>query len=202
MVSMRQLVVLTFVSLDGVMQAPGGPDEDTSGGFKFGGWTFPYFDEAAGKEMNVQMSKSFDLLLGRNTYEIFAGYWPKHKDTWPESDKAIKYVVANGVVDTSWQKTVQIKGDVVSEIKKLKSGNGPMLQVYGSSKLIQTLLANDLVDELWLKFFPITLGKGKKLFSSGTIPAAWKLLDSKTMPSGVIFASYKRDGDVKTGSFS
>ena len=184
------------------MQAPGGKGEDPSGSFEYEGWTVPYFDEAAGKEMDMQMSKSFDLLLGRNTYEIFAAYWPKHKDAWPESDKAIKYVVANGAVDTSWEKTVQVKGDVVSEIKKLKSGDGPMLQVYGSSNLIQTLLANDLVDELWLKFFPITLGKGKRLFSSGIIPAAWKLLDSKTMPSGVIFASYKRDGDVKTGSFS
>lgn len=199
---MRKLVVLTFVSLDGVMQAPGGKGEDPSGGFKYEGWTVPYFDEASGKEMNVQMSKSFDLLLGRKTYEIFASYWPKHKDVWPQSDKAIKYVVSSGVVDTSWQKTIQISGNVVSEIKKLKSGDGPMLQVYGSSKLVQTLLANDLVDELWLKFFPITLGKGKRLFNGGTIPAAFKLTESKTSPSGVIFASYKRDGKVKTGSFS
>jgi dihydrofolate reductase len=147
------------------------------------------------------MSKPFDLLLGRNTYDIFAAYWPKHVDNWPESATAIKYVVSNGVVDTSWEKTVQIKSDVVSEIKKLKSEDGPMLHVYGSSNLIQTLLANDLVDELWLKFFPVTLGKGKKLFSDGVMPAAWKLLDSKTTASGVIFANYERNGEVKTGSF-
>lgn len=198
---MRKLVVLTFVSLDGVMQAPGGKGEDPSGGFDLEGWTAPYFDDASGKEMNEQMSQPFDLLLGRLTYEIFADYWPRHKDDWPQSDKATKYVVANGRVDTSWEKTIQISGDVVSEIKKLKSGAGPMLQVYGSGKLIQTLLANDLVDELWLKTFPVTLGKGKKLFNSGTIPAAWKLFDSRTTPSGVIFAFYKRAGKVKLGTF-
>jgi dihydrofolate reductase len=198
---MRKLVVLTFLSLDGVMQAPGGKGEDPSGGFEYEGWTVPFSDEESGQEMNKQMSKPFDLLLGRNTYDIFAAYWPKHVDNWPESATAIKYVVSNGVVDTSWEKTVQIKSDVVSEIKKLKSEDGPMLYVYGSSNLIQTLLANDLVDELWLKFFPVTLGKGKKLFSDGVMPAAWKLLDSKTTASGVIFANYERDGEVKTGSF-
>lgn len=198
---MRKLVVLTFVSLDGVMQAPGGKGEDPSGGFEYEGWTVPYFDEDAGKEMNTQMSESFDLLLGKKTYEIFAAYWPKHKDVWPQSDTAIKYVVSNDAVDTSWEKTIHLKGDAVSEINKLKSGEGPMLQVYGSSKLIQTLLANDLVDELWLKIFPVTLGKGKRLFDDGVKPAAWKLFNSKILSSGVIFASYKRDGDVKTGSF-
>jgi dihydrofolate reductase len=199
---MRKLVVLTFVSLDGVMQAPGGKGEDPSGGFKYEGWTVPYFDDTTGKEMGVQMSKPFDLLLGKKTYEIFAGYWPRHKDVWPGSDTAIKYVVADGGVDTTWEKTVQIKGDeVVSEIKKLKSGAGPMLQVYGSSNLIQTLLKHDLVDELWLKTFPVTLGKGKRLFGEGTIPAAFKLTKSMVSPSGVIFAYYKRAGDVKVGTF-
>ncbi|HEX5395028.1 MAG TPA: dihydrofolate reductase family protein [Candidatus Saccharimonadales bacterium] len=200
---MRKLVVLTFISLDGVMQAPGGKGEDPSGGFKYEGWTVPYSDEASGAEMGKQMSMPFDLLLGRVTYEIFAGYWPKHLDGLAGAafDKAVKYVVSNGVVDKDWKETVQISGDVVPKIKKLKQEDGPMLQVHGSSNLIQTLLAHDLVDELWLKTFPVTLGSGKKLFGEGTIPAAFKLLNSKTTPGGVIFASYKRDGKVKTGSF-
>lgn len=200
-ISMRKLVVLTFVSLDGVMQAPGGEGEDPSGGFEFGGWTVPFSDEVINEEMDKQMSQPFDLLLGRMTYDIFAGYWPKRVDQWPGADKATKYVVSNGAVNTDWKETVQIKGDVVSEIRKLKESDGPMLQVYGSSNLIQTLLANDLVDELWLKTYPVTLGKGKRLFGEGTQPAAWKLAESRVTPSGVIFASYKRDGEVKTGSF-
>jgi dihydrofolate reductase len=199
---MRKLVVLTFLSLDGVMQAPGGKGEDPSGGFDLEGWTVPYFDAAENQEMEKQMSQPFDFLLGHKTYDIFAAYWPKHKDQWPGSDKAVKYVVSNGLVNTDWDKTIQIKGDVVAEIKKLKQEDGPTLQVYGSSILAQTLFSNDLVDELWLKIFPVTLGKGKKLFGSGTRPAAFKLIESKTTPSGVIFASYKRDGEVKLGSFT
>ena len=184
------------------MQAPGGKGEDPSGGFDLEGWTVPYFDKVSGKEMDKQMSQKFDLLLGKKTYDIFAAYWPDHIEDWPGSNKAIKYVVSNGTVNTDWQKTVQISGDVVSKIKKLKRQAGPMLQVYGSSMLIQTLLKNDLVDELWLKIFPVTLGKGKKLFRDGTLPAAFKLIESKTTPSGVIFASYKRAGKVKLGSFT
>ena len=200
---MRKLVVLTFISLDGVMQAPGGKGEDPSGGFKYEGWTVPYADEIGGAEMGKQMSMPFDLLLGRVTYEIFAGYWPKHPEglAGPAFNKAVKYVVSNGVVDKDWKETVQISGDVVLKIKKLKQEAGPMLQVHGSSNLIQTLLAHDLVDELWLKTYPVTLGSGKKLFGEGTIPAAFKLIESKATPSGVIFASYKRAGKVKTGSF-
>jgi dihydrofolate reductase len=202
---MRKLVVLTFVSLDGVMQAPGGKGEDPSGDFKYEGWTVPYFDEMGGQEMDKQMTPPFDLLLGRMTYDIFANYWPKQKADNPIRivfDKAKKYVVSNGAVPTDWRETIQIKGDVAGEIKKLKESDGPMLQVHGSSNLIQTLLAHDLVDEFWLKIFPVTLGKGKRLFGEGTIPAAFKLIESKTTPSGVIIASYKRDGEVKTGSFN
>ncbi len=183
------------------MQAPGGKGEDPSGGFDLEGWTVPYFDDAGGAEMAKQMARPFDLLLGRKTYDIFAGYWPTHAENWPGVNEANKYVVSNGDVKTDWQNTTQIKGDVAAEIKKLKEQDGPVLQVHGSGNMIQTLLKNDLVDEFWLKFFPVTLGKGKKLFAEGTIPMAFKLTDTKITPSGVIFANYVRDGDVKTGSF-
>lgn len=198
---MRKLVVLSFISLDGVMQAPGGPEEDPSGDFKYGGWTVPYFDEFLGNVMGEQMSKQSDLLLGRKTFEIFAGYWPEHESDWPGINSVKKYVVSNTLTSHSWQNSVFINGDVASEIKKLKEQEGHDLQVHGSGNLIQTLLENDLVDELWLKIFPITLGKGKKLFAEGTIPTAFTLIDSKTSPSGVIIANYKRAGEVKTGSF-
>lgn len=183
------------------MQAPGGKGEDPSGGFDLEGWTVPYFDDMSGKEMGKQMKQPFDLLLGHKTYDIFATYWPKHADSWPGVNEAAKYVVSNGEVKADWQNTTQVKGDIVAEIKKLKAQDGPPLQVHGSGNMIQTLLKNDLADELWLKFFPVTLGKGKKLFAEGTIPAAFKLTDHTVTPSGVIFANYKRDGDVKLGSF-
>jgi dihydrofolate reductase len=195
---MRDLVVLTFVSLDGVMQAPGGEGEDPSGGFDLEGWTVPYVDEVVGNEVSKQMGQPFDLLLGRKTYEIFASYWP-HRDS--PFNEARKYVVSNEAINTDWEETIQIEGDVVAEIEKLKQQDGPMLQVYGSSNLIQALLANDLADELWLKVFPVTLGKGKRLFGEGTIPAAFNLTDSKISPSGVIIASYRRNGEVRLGSF-
>lgn len=198
---MRKIIVLTFLSLDGVMQAPGGPKEDTSGGFKYGGWTFPYFDDFSGKLMGKQMSGSYDLLLGRKTFDIFAGYWPTHIEGWPQVNRITKFVVSKKMKKHPWENSVFINKDVVGEIKKLKKQKGPDLQVYGSGDLAQTLLKNDLVDELWLKIFPVTLGQGKRLFDRGTIPAAFKLTESKVTPSGVIFASYKRDGKVKTGSF-
>lgn len=198
---MRKIIVLTFLSLDGVMQAPGGPEEDVSGGFKYGGWTVPYFDEFADKEMTKQMKRPFDLLLGRKTYEIFAEYWPHHEENWPGINDVTKYVVSNTLAKYEWKNSVLIKDNVVQEIEKLKQQDGSDLHVYGSSNLIQTLLEHDLVDEMWLKIFPITLGQGKRLFDKGTIPAAFKLIESKTSPSGVIFASYKRAGEVKTGSF-
>lgn len=197
---MRKIIVLEFISLDGVMQAPGGPEEDTSGGFKYGGWTFPYFDEFAGKVMEKQMKQPFSLLLGRKTFEIFSSYWPQHAQEWPGVNEATKYVVSNTLTSSDWQNSVFLK-DAVKELKKIKAGKGPDLQVYGSGDLVQTLLKNDLIDELWLKIFPVTLGKGKRLFEEGTIPVAFKLTDSKISPNGVIFANYKRNGKVKTGSF-
>jgi dihydrofolate reductase len=200
---MRKIVVLSFISLDGVMQAPGGPEEDTSGDFKYGGWTAPFFDEFSGKIMNEQMSMPFDLLLGRKTYDIFANYWPKQTGEVPAGvfNKATKYVVSGSSPELTWENSELIEGDVAAKLKELKNGDGPMLQVHGSGNMIQTLLKEDLVDELWLKIFPVTLGNGKRLFAEGTMPAAFELTDSKTSPSGVILASYKRSGEVKTGSF-
>ena len=198
---MRKVLVLTFVSLDGVMQAPGGPTEDTSGNFKYGGWTVPYFDEFGGQVMAEQMGQPFDLLLGRKTFEIFASYWPQHPEEGAGINRATKYVASNPLTRHDWSKTVFLKGNVPEEIRKLKQQEGPDLQVHGSSLLIQTLLEHDLIDELWLKIFPVTLGHGKRLFGQGTVPAAYTLLDAKHSPSGVIVANFKRAGEVKTGSF-
>jgi dihydrofolate reductase len=198
---MRKIIATTFVTLDGVMQAPGGPKEDTSGGFKYGGWIVPYSDDVLGKVMAEQMSRPFELLLGRKTYEIFAGYWPHHEDKWPGINSAKKYVVSNSPMRLEWSNSILIKDNVVEEIKKLKAQGGPELQVYGSGNLIQTLLKYDIVDEFWLKIYPITLGTGKRLFAEGTIPAAFKLSTSKVSPSGVIIVNYGRAGEVKTGSF-
>lgn len=195
---MRKIIVLSFITLDGVMQAPGGPEEDTSGGFKYGGWTVPYFDEASGKVMEKQMEPA-DLLLGRKTFEIFASYWPEHADSWPGINDTTKYVLSNTINKSNWKNSVFLRG--VEDIEKLKHSEGSDIQVHGSGQLIQLLLKHDLVDELWLKFFPITLGSGKKLFAEGTIPAAFMLTESIVTPSGVVIANYKRAGKVKTGSF-
>ena len=197
---MRKIIVLSFITLDGVMQAPGGPDEDPSGNFEYGGWVAPYFaaaDEAAGDLMAKQM-KSADLLLGRKTFEIFAAYWPGHANIWPGINEVTKYVMSNTMKSSGWQNSVFINS--VDDIKKLKSGTGGDIQVHGSGNLAQTLFKHDLVDELWLKIFPITLGKGKRLFGEGTIPAAFTLTESFVTPNGVIFANYKRAGDVETGT--
>jgi dihydrofolate reductase len=198
---MRKIIVLTFVSLDGVMQAPGGPTEDISGNFTLGGWTVPYFDEFLGTVMTEQMSQPFDLLLGRKTFEVFASYWPHHEEEGAGINKATKYVVSNTMKEHEWKPSVFLSGNVPEQIKKLKEGQGPDLQVHGSAELIQTLMENDLVDELWLKIFPVTLGMGKRLFDRGTISAAYTLVDSKSSPSGVMVATLKRNGEVKTGSF-
>ena len=199
--SMRKIIVLEFISLDGVMQAPGGPEEDTSGGFAYGGWTVPYFDEASGSIMSEQMKPPFDLLLGRKTYDIFAGYWPQHEDGWPGINEVRKYVASHKPMKLAWNNSVLLKGNIVEELQNLKAQDGPNLHVYGSGNFVQTLLKHDLVDELWLKLFPITLGSGKRLFAEGTIPAAFKVSSSNVVPSGVIFANYERAGSVKTGSF-
>jgi len=198
---MRKIIVLSFITLDGVMQAPGGPTEDTSGNFKYGGWTVPYFDELLGQVMAEQMGKPFDLLLGRKTFELFASYWPQHQEEGAGINKATKYVASNTLTRHEWNKSIFIKGNIADEIKKLKGQDGPDLQVHGSGNLIQTLLEHDLVDEFWLKIFPVTLGMGKRLFDKGTTPASFELVDSKSSPSGVIIANFKRAGEVKTGSF-
>lgn len=203
---MRKLVVLSFITLDGVMQAPGGPEEDPTGGFKHGGWVAGYFDDFLGKVMAGQMSEPFDLLLGRKTYEIFAAHWPYVKtDGDPIAagiNKAKKYVASKTLIKLDWSNSELIKGNVATEVKKLKEQDGPEIQVHGSCNLIQTLLKHDLVDEMRLKTFPITLGSGKRLFAEGTIPAGFKLLESKASPAGVIIASYARSGEVRTGSFA
>ncbi len=198
---MRKILILEFISLDGVMQAPGGPEEDTSAGFAYGGWTVPYFDDVSGALMGEQMKPAADLLLGRKTFEIFASYWPQHAENWPGINEATKYVVSDTLTSSKWENSVFIGGDVVEKLKKLKEGDGPDLKVWGSSQLVQTLLKHDLADELWLKTYPVTLGSGKKLWGEGVIPAAFKLISSKVTPSGVIFANYARAGEVKTGSF-
>jgi dihydrofolate reductase len=191
-----------MVSLDGVMQAPGGPEEDTSGGFAYGGWSMPYSDESFGKIIDKELSVPFDLLLGKKTYEIWAAYWPKQTGSIADPfNYAKKYVVSDEPIDLTWKESILIQDDVVAKLKALKQEDGPMLQVWGSSKLIQTLLKNDLVDELNLRIFPVTLGLGKRLFAEGTIPAAFELIDSQALPSGVILANYKRAGEIKTGSF-
>jgi dihydrofolate reductase len=200
---MRKIVVLTFVTLDGVMQAPGGPEEDSSDTFAYGGWSVGYWDDFLAQVMGEQMGHPFDMLLGRKTYDIFAGAWPKID---PESviNKYRKYVVTHRPIpgDTEiWKNSIRIDGDVVEAIKKLKQEDGPEMQVHGSSNLIQTLLKNDLVDELWLKIYPVTLGKGKRLFGEGTIAAGFELIESKASPSGVIAAIYRRAGAIKYGSF-
>lgn len=197
---MRKIIVQEFITLDGVMQAPGGPDEDTASGFKYGGWTAPYFreaDDAAGDFM-AQWMRSTDILLGRKTFEIFASYWPEHVDMWPGINDVTKYCVSTTLKKSDWQNTVFLKD--VEDIKKLKDGEGSDIKVHGSGNLAQTLFKHDLVDELCLMTFPITLGTGKRLFGEGTIPAAFTLTDNLITPNGVIFAIYKRAGEVKTGT--
>ena len=200
---MRKVIVLSFITLDGVMQAPGGPQEDTSDGFRRGGWMVAYSEDFSGKLMREQMSRPFNLLLGRKTYDIWAGYWPHNGNNWPGVNSATKYVASkDSSLKLDWSNSVLLTGNIAEEVQKLKTQDGPELQVYGSGNLIQTLLKHDLVDEFWLKIFPITLGVGKRLFTEGTIPAAFTLTDSKVSPKGVIFANYKRAGEVKTGSFA
>jgi dihydrofolate reductase len=199
---MRKIIVISMITLDGVMQAPGGPEEDASGGFKYGGWVAPYGDEVYGKVVEKQM-KPADLLLGRKTFEIWADYWPKHADNWPGINDVTKYVMSKTVrksdpIAIGWKNTVFLRS--LADIEKLRNSKGSDIKVWGSGKFVQLLLKNDLVDELWLKIHPLTLGKGKKLFDNGPIPAAFALTESTVTPSGVIIANYKRAGKVKTGT--
>lgn len=195
---MRKIIVLSMITLDGVMQAPGGSKEDTAEGFKYGGWSAPYGDEVGGKVVQKELAQSADYLLGRKTFEIWADYWPEHADFWPGINDGTKYVLSKTMKKSEWKNSVFIKS--VADIKKLKNSKGFDIQVWGSGKLIQLLLKNDLVDELRLKIHPLTLGKGKKLLVNGAIPAAFTLTESTVTTTGVIIANYKRAGKVKTGT--
>ena len=194
---MRKIIVLSMITLDGVMQAPGGPKEDPSGGFKYGGWTSPYGDEVYGKAVEKEL-KPAEYLLGRKTYKMWESYWPVHADFWPGINDGTKYVLSRTVKKSNWKNSIFLKS--LSDIRKLKDSDGSDIQVWGSSELVQLLLKNNLVDELWLKIHPLTLGKGKRLFGDGTIPAAFALAESTVTPGGVIIAYYKRAGEVKTGT--
>lgn len=199
---MRRIIIQEFISLDGIIQAPGAPEEDPSNGFNYGGWTAPFFykaDDEADAFMQNNLSPT-DLLLGRNTYELFAAYWPERADGWPGINEVTKYVVSNNPLELTWVNSEQISGDVVTRLKELKAGDGSILKVIGSSNLAQTLFQHELVDELWLMIFPVILGTGKRLFGEGIIPTSFTMVESLVTSNGVIFANYKRTGEVKTGT--
>jgi dihydrofolate reductase len=201
---MRKLLVSTFLTLDGVMQAPGGPEEDDSGGFAYGGWSVRYWDEMMGQVMSEAMSAPFDLVLGRRTYDIFAAYWPhapEEAGAKPLND-ATKYVASRSRPTLEWKESVVIEGDAAEGIMELKRGDGPELQMHGSGNLIQTLLRHNLVDQYRLWVFPVVIGSGKRLFSDGTIPSGLKLLDSKVSTTGVVIGTYEPAGEIVTGSFA
>jgi dihydrofolate reductase len=197
---MRRIVVVCHVSLDGVIQGPGGPEEDTSGGFAHGGWIAPYADAVLGAAIRAHMNMPFDLLIGRKTYDIWAPYWPNHGDIWPNVNTATKYVASNTMTSGDWQPSVFLGGDIAEKVSNLKQQPGPDLHVYGSADLLQTLIRHDLVDAYWLKVYPVTLGGGKRLFAGGTIPAAFKVTESAVSPKGVIIVNYERAGALATGS--
>ena len=191
---MRKIIVSAYITLDGVIQAPGGPEED----FKYGGWSAPYYDEALDEIAEKQKQPAKDLLLGRKTFEIFASFWPEHEDIWPGINDVTKYVVSRTMKKSDWKNSVFLES--IEDIEKLKNSDGSDLLVSGSGSLVQTLLKHDLVDELWLLIHLLTLGTEKKLFDNGTMPAAFSLIESTATPSGVIVANYKRAGEVKTGT--
>jgi dihydrofolate reductase len=193
---MRKLIVLEHISIDGVIQAPGGPEEDTSGGFAYGGWIGRYSDEILGTALRKQMNKPFDLLLGRTTFDIWEPYWPQHADAWPGVNAATKYVASNTRTSSGWQPSVFLNGDIPEKVAKLKQQPGPDLNVWGSGNLLQTLIKHDLVDTFWLMIYPITLGGGKRLFADGTIPAAFKVTESIVGSTGVIVVNYERAGGI------
>ena len=197
---MRKVIALEFITLDGVIQAGGGPEEDTSGGFAYGGWVAPYGDDVAETALNKQMNTPFDLLLGRKTFEIWAPFWPHHADMWPGVNPATKYVASHTMTSHEWQPSVFLGGDIAEQVSNLKQQPGPDLHVYGSAHLLQTLMKHDLVDAFWLKIYPLTLGSGKRLFADGTIPAAFKVTEGQVSPSGIILVNYERAGMVRTGN--
>ena len=196
---MRKVTVLEHISLDGVIQGPGGPDEDTSGGFTHGGWIAPYSDAVLGTLLRRQMNLPFDLLVGRKTFDIWAPYWPHHADIWPGVNAATKYVASNTLTSHEWQPSVFLSGDIAEKVTKIKQQPGPDVHVWGSSNLIQTLIKHDLVDAFWLMIYPVTLGSGKRLFADGTIPAAFMVTECKFTPSSVIVVNYERTGALTTG---
>ncbi|MHC1682723.1 MAG: dihydrofolate reductase family protein [Clostridiaceae bacterium] len=188
---MRKIIVLEHISLDGIIQAPGGPEEDTSAGFVHGGWISSYSDEILGTLLRRQMNLPFDLLLGRTTFEIWEPYWPQHADIWPNVNLATKYVASNTRTSSNWQPSVFLRGDIAEKIAKIKQQPGPDLHVWGSGNLIQTLIQHNLVDTFWLMIYPITLGAGKRLFADGTTPMSFKVTESKVTPSGVMVINYE-----------
>ena len=189
---MRKIVVLEHISLDGVIQAPGGPDEDTSGSFAYGGWISAYSDAILGTALRKQMNLPFDLLVGRTTFEIWEPYWPQHADVWQGVNTATKYVASNTRTSSQWQPSVFLNGDIAEKATKIKQQQGPDLHVWGSGNLIQTLNKHDLVDAFWLMIYPITLGVGKRLFADGTIPTVFKVTESQVTSTGVIIVNYER----------
>jgi dihydrofolate reductase len=197
---MRKVIVLEHISVDGVIQAPGGPDEDPSGGFAYGGWIAPYSDEILGTALRKQMNSSFDLLLGRKTFEIWEPYWPKHVDIWPGASTATKYVASNTRTSSEWQPSVFLNGEIAEKVAKIKQQPGPDLHVWGSGNLLQTLIRHDLVDVFWLMIYPVALGAGKRLFAGGTMPMAFKATESVVSSKGVIVVNYERAGAITTGS--
>jgi len=197
---MRKVIVLEHISIDGVIQAPGGPEEDTSGNFAYGGWAGAYADEVGGTALRNQMNMPFDLLLGRKTFDIWEAYWPKHADAWPGASTATKYVASNTRTSSEWQPSVFLNGDIAKKVAKLKQGKGPDLHVWGSGNLLQTLIKHDLVDTFWLMVYPITLGAGKRLFAAGTIPAAFTATESIVSSTGVIFVTYERASEIRIES--
>jgi dihydrofolate reductase len=201
---MRKIIVLEHISLDGVIQAPGGPEEDTSDGFAYGGWTAPYHDqdEAIETALNKMLSMPLDLLLGRKTFDIWEAFWPQHGDIWPGANTATKYVASNTRTSSEWQPSVFLNGDIAEKVARLKQERGPDLHVWGSGDLLQTLIKHDLVDVFWLMIYPITLGSGKRLFADGTISAAFKLTESIVGSTGVIVGNYERAGAIPTGTAS
>ncbi len=194
---MRQLIVLSYISLDGVIQSPGSPEEDTEGGFNYGGWIAPYDDEVSGKLME-KLLKPSDLILGRKTFEIWENYWPEHSDYWPGINEVTKYVLSHTRKKSGWSNSVFL--DNVREIEKIKNGEGSDIQVWGSSEIVQLLLQHDLVDEFWLMIHPVIIGSGKKLFAQSSIPTAFSLEENIVTPTGVIIAHFKKAGKIKTGT--
>ena len=197
---MRKLIVLEHISMDGVIQAPGGRDEDPSDGFPYGGWAGGYSDDMVGEILQKQMNLPFDLLLGRTTFDIWEPYWPQHPDIWPNVNLATKYVVSNTRTSSNWQPSVFLSGDIAKKVATIKQQQGPDLHVWGSGNLLQSLIKYDLVDAFWLMIYPLTLGVGKRLFADGTIPAAFRVTEGIVTPIGVIVVNYERAGAITTGS--